>query len=189
MSQKTQKKTKNDQYPDPNNVTGITQAHRDEAMELANNASELVISYIGLNVQKPPFDDPRVAGSYSRVLPAPGDDALAARTVLDLPEASEEPWVRDLDDDRGFPITDAAHHDVYPVFSPDGKTLLVAGHKAVDPPLLVGDDSVREAIEQERQRLWAFYRSAHYALTGETDLSAGRPGCSGPCRRNHEDDR
>ena len=45
-----------------------------------------------------PFADPRVAGSYSRVLPAPGDDPLAARTVLDLPEASEQAWVRDLDE-------------------------------------------------------------------------------------------
>ena len=44
-----------------------------------------------------PFQDPRVAGVYARVLPGPGDDPLAARTVLDLPEASEVALVRDLD--------------------------------------------------------------------------------------------
>ena len=43
------------------------------------------------------FRDPRVAGASSRILPRPGDDPLSARTVLDLPESSEEPWVRDLD--------------------------------------------------------------------------------------------
>jgi GT2 family glycosyltransferase len=43
------------------------------------------------------FDDPRVAGATSRVLPRPEDDPLAARTVLDLPEASTTPWTRDLD--------------------------------------------------------------------------------------------
>ena len=43
------------------------------------------------------FEDERVAGTYSRVLPHEDDDPLAARTVLDLPESSEEPWVRDLD--------------------------------------------------------------------------------------------
>jgi len=44
-----------------------------------------------------PLADPRVAGVTARVLPSPGDDPLAARTVLDLPEAGDEPWVRDLD--------------------------------------------------------------------------------------------
>lgn len=48
------------------------------------------------------FDDERVAGAYSRVLPHPDDDALTARTVLDLPESSEEPFVRDLDAVRGL---------------------------------------------------------------------------------------
>ena len=43
------------------------------------------------------FDDPRVAGAYSRVLPHPGDDLLTQRTVLDLPEASVRTVVRDLD--------------------------------------------------------------------------------------------
>jgi len=45
-----------------------------------------------------PFEDPRVAGAYSRVLPHPDDDPLTARTVLDLPEAEGLPWVRDLDE-------------------------------------------------------------------------------------------
>lgn len=44
------------------------------------------------------FEDERVAGVYSRVLPHPDDDPLTARTVLDLPEASVEGWVRDLDE-------------------------------------------------------------------------------------------
>ena len=44
-----------------------------------------------------PFEDDRVAGSYGRVLPFPDDDPLTARTVLSLPEASDEPSVRDLD--------------------------------------------------------------------------------------------
>jgi len=43
------------------------------------------------------FEDPRVAGAYSRVLPRPDDDPLTRRTGLSLPEASEEPVVRDLD--------------------------------------------------------------------------------------------
>jgi rhamnosyltransferase len=43
------------------------------------------------------FDDPRVAGAYSRVLPNPEDDLLTQRTVLDLPEASERAVARDLD--------------------------------------------------------------------------------------------
>jgi rhamnosyltransferase len=43
------------------------------------------------------FDDPRVAGAYARVLPRPDDDALTQRTVLELPEASEEEHSRDLD--------------------------------------------------------------------------------------------
>jgi rhamnosyltransferase len=37
-----------------------------------------------------PFSDPEVAGVTARILPAPGGDPLAARTVLDLPEASAE---------------------------------------------------------------------------------------------------
>lgn len=43
------------------------------------------------------FEDPRVAGAYSRVLPHEGDDPLTARTVLEAPEASEVPETRDLD--------------------------------------------------------------------------------------------
>jgi rhamnosyltransferase len=49
-----------------------------------------------------PFGDPRVAGAYARVLPHPDDDLLTARTVLDLPEASEQPTVRDLDHVAGL---------------------------------------------------------------------------------------
>jgi len=49
-----------------------------------------------------PFADPRVAGVYARVLPEDGGDPLAARTVLDLPEASGEPEVRDLDGKGGI---------------------------------------------------------------------------------------
>jgi rhamnosyltransferase len=44
-----------------------------------------------------PFADDRVAGAYGRVLPFPDDDPLTARTVLSLPEASDQPSVRDLD--------------------------------------------------------------------------------------------
>jgi len=43
------------------------------------------------------FDDPRVAGATARILPHPDDDPLTARTVLDRPEASAEPFARDLD--------------------------------------------------------------------------------------------
>lgn len=49
-----------------------------------------------------PFDDDRVAGTYARVLPNPGDDVLTARTVLDLPEAAPVPSVRDLDGVAGL---------------------------------------------------------------------------------------
>ncbi|MDE0896873.1 MAG: glycosyltransferase [Planctomycetota bacterium] len=44
-----------------------------------------------------PFVDVRVAGVCARVLPFAGCDPLTARTVLDLPEASTESSVRDLD--------------------------------------------------------------------------------------------
>jgi rhamnosyltransferase len=43
------------------------------------------------------FEDPRVAGAYARLLPRPEDDPLTARTVLDLPEASAEPRLQELD--------------------------------------------------------------------------------------------
>jgi rhamnosyltransferase len=43
------------------------------------------------------FDDPRVAGAYSRILPHDDDDPLTRRTVLDAPEASDVPKTRDLD--------------------------------------------------------------------------------------------
>lgn len=43
------------------------------------------------------FDDPRVAGAYSRVLPRPDDDPLTRRTVLEAPEASEQPSERVLE--------------------------------------------------------------------------------------------
>ncbi len=49
-----------------------------------------------------PFADPRVAGAYARVLPEEGGDPLAARTVLDLPEARAVPEVRDLDGKEGL---------------------------------------------------------------------------------------
>ena len=45
-----------------------------------------------------PFADGRVAGTSARVLPFPDSDPLTARTVLDLPEADEQSFVRDLDD-------------------------------------------------------------------------------------------
>ncbi len=48
------------------------------------------------------FDDPRVAGAYCRVLPNPDSDLLSARTVLDLPEATDRPYHRDLDGCEGL---------------------------------------------------------------------------------------
>ena len=42
------------------------------------------------------FDDPRVAGAYSRVLPHDDDDPLTRRTVLDAPEAAREVHVEEL---------------------------------------------------------------------------------------------
>lgn len=47
------------------------------------------------------FDDPRVAGTYARVMADTRSDPLAVRTVLELPEASEVPGVRDLDHVEG----------------------------------------------------------------------------------------
>ena len=38
-----------------------------------------------------PFSDARVAGSYARILPREGDDALTARSVLDAPQAGAQP--------------------------------------------------------------------------------------------------
>ncbi len=38
-----------------------------------------------------PFADERLAGTYARILPKPGDDALTARSVLAGPQASEKP--------------------------------------------------------------------------------------------------
>jgi len=45
-----------------------------------------------------PFSDGRVAGTSARVMPFPESDPLTARTVLDLPEAKPESFVRDLDE-------------------------------------------------------------------------------------------
>ncbi len=42
------------------------------------------------------FDHPRVAGAYCRVLPRPDDDPLTQRTVLEAPEAGEEPYEREV---------------------------------------------------------------------------------------------
>jgi rhamnosyltransferase len=44
------------------------------------------------------FDDPRVAGAYSRVLPRPDDDPLTRRTALEAPEATSEPRERERAD-------------------------------------------------------------------------------------------
>jgi len=43
-----------------------------------------------------PFEDPRVAGCFGRVLPNEDDDPLTARTALSAPEAGETPLVREL---------------------------------------------------------------------------------------------
>jgi rhamnosyltransferase len=43
-----------------------------------------------------PFNDERVAGCTSRILPNPGDDPLTARTVLDAYDARSDPEVREL---------------------------------------------------------------------------------------------
>ncbi len=43
------------------------------------------------------FDDPRVAGAYSRVLPRPDCDPLTSRTALEAQEASDEASERSLD--------------------------------------------------------------------------------------------
>jgi rhamnosyltransferase len=43
-----------------------------------------------------PFEDPRVAGAYARILPHESDDPLTARTVLSAPEASAEGETREL---------------------------------------------------------------------------------------------
>jgi GT2 family glycosyltransferase len=51
-----------------------------------------------------PFEEPRVAGSYARILPHASDDPLTARTVLDSPEAGVEPITREFDE-RG-PVWD-----------------------------------------------------------------------------------
>lgn len=44
-----------------------------------------------------PLEQPRVAGSYARVLPGPGDEPLTARTVLAAAEAGSEPVTRSLE--------------------------------------------------------------------------------------------
>jgi rhamnosyltransferase len=49
-----------------------------------------------------PFEDERTAGVYARVLPRPDDDPLTRRTVLDLPEAGEVEFSRDLDHVAGL---------------------------------------------------------------------------------------
>lgn len=43
-----------------------------------------------------PFEDPRVAGAYARILPHEDDDPLTARTVLSAPEASAAGETREL---------------------------------------------------------------------------------------------
>ena len=43
-----------------------------------------------------PFADPRLAGTYARMLPNAGDDALTARSALVGPQASAEPALHEL---------------------------------------------------------------------------------------------
>ena len=59
------------------------------------------------------FEDPRVAGTYARVVPGAGDDPLTRRTVLELPEASERPVVRDLDGVGGLESLSPAERSDY----------------------------------------------------------------------------
>lgn len=60
-----------------------------------------------------PFIDRRVAGVTARTLPNPGDDALTRRTALALPEASTQPFPRDLDGLAGIWELDAATRVAY----------------------------------------------------------------------------
>lgn len=65
-----------------------------------------------------PFADPRVSGTYARVLPHPGDDPLTRRTVLEAPEASAEGFTRDPASlEGGFAALDAASQDAWSRFN------------------------------------------------------------------------
>lgn len=55
-----------------------------------------------------PFEDPRVAGAYARILPHAEDDPLTARTVLSAPEASAAGETRELAPGTGLDALDDA---------------------------------------------------------------------------------
>lgn len=60
------------------------------------------------------LDPPRVAGATARILPHEGDDPLTARTVLQAPEASEDPWScsREPDDEGAAEIAQCSFNNV-----------------------------------------------------------------------------
>jgi spermidine synthase len=72
---------------------------------------------------------------------------------------------------NALPVTDDHPRIEYAPWVRDGEFARVLERVAElrSPVPLTGDDSVGEAVERERRQLWAFYRSAHYALTGQTD--------------------
>jgi rhamnosyltransferase len=88
-----------------------------------------------------PFDDPRVAGVYGRVLPQPGCDPLTARTVLDLPEADEQPSVRDLDAVGGVWRLSAAERAEWLRFNNVASCVRADVFRAIPfPPVSFGED-------------------------------------------------
>jgi rhamnosyltransferase len=87
------------------------------------------------------FADPRVAGAYGRVLPQPGCDPLTARTVLDLPEASVEPVVRDLDALGGVWRLSAAERADWLRFNNVASCIRADVFRAIPfPPVSFGED-------------------------------------------------
>lgn len=58
-----------------------------------------------------PFEDPRVAGAYARILPHEDDDPLTARTVLSAPESSSEGETREIEGDLDLGALDVHARD------------------------------------------------------------------------------
>lgn len=88
-----------------------------------------------------PFVDARTAGVYARVLPFAEDDPLTARTVLELPEAGDQPFERDLDRVAGIQQLSGAERATFVRFNNVASSVRRAVFERIPfPDLPFGED-------------------------------------------------
>lgn len=120
-----------------------------------------------------PFADPRVAGVTARVLPARGDDPLAARTVLDLPEARAEPRERALGRHGGlWKLAPAERADLLRFNNVASAIRASVFRDLPFPPVTFGEDFAWAALALTRGHALAHAPAAVARHAHEYDLSA-----------------